>query len=218
MADNTHKYGFRYVKSLNGNSSTGSPPRMRCRLASAYQPTAGGSNCNLHAGDVVTFTTDGTIIMGVGSEGTQTANLGVVDGFGPVYDGTVMQPASYFVGGSGVYGTNLDNATYVYVIPLEGNVFEVDCDDAVTATTKAAYTAFIDENVDMVLVRNTSNANDYSADPKLDISSHSPNTTTLQFRIVDLSQQLGIDYSGANVPLYVTVNKSAQAPYNTTGI
>lgn len=214
MADNTHEYGFRWVKGELGQVT---PPIQRVRLASAYQPAAGGTNVDLHPGDPLQIASTGTGTICVGSEGTQSITYGIYVGQGPEFDGTVMQPRNKHIGGSGAYGTNLERQTYVYVIPVAGQIFEIDCDDSSTATTEAAYYALIGENADFVLVADTTNTNDPKADPKLDISTHAT-TSALQCRIVDIAPRVNTDFSGLNVRLRVVFNKVQQSPYNTTGV
>lgn len=213
MADNTREYGFRWVKGEFGQVS---PPVQRVRLASAYQPAAGGTNVDLHVGDPVQIASTGTATIAIGSEGTQSLIYGICCGFSPEFDGTVMQPRNKHTGGSGAYSTNLERQNFVYVIPVVGQVFEIDCDDAVTATTEAGYYAFIGENTDMVLTADTTNANDPKATPQLDISLH--NTTALQWRIVDIAPRVNQDFSGNYVKLRVVCNKLQQVPGTTTGV
>jgi hypothetical protein len=214
MADNAREYGFRWVKGELGQDQ---PPVQKVRLASGYQPTAGGTNVDLHVGDPVQIASTGTATISIGSEGTQSLIYGICAGFSPEFDGTVMQPRNKHIGGSGVYSTNLERQNYILVIPVAGQIFEVDCDDAVTATTEAGYYAFIGENTDMILAADVTNANDPKATPQLDISLH--NTTALQWRIVDIAPRVNTDFSGNYVKLRVSINgKVQQSPYNTTGV
>lgn len=209
MSDNVHKYGFRWVRSIYGEPF---PKVQRYRLASGYTKSL-GSPVDLRVGDPVTLLATGYIQHQVGSEGTQLGNIGVVAGFGPVYDGSVMQVVNHFTAGGGVYGTNLEHQTYVWVTPGYGSIWEVDCDDKVTATTEAAYLALIGENVDHVLTTGS----EPLANPLLDISTHSPSTATLLWRIVDISQAAeNVDFSGNYVKLLVTPNVAQQS--STTGI
>lgn len=214
MADNAREYGFRWVRSELGQ---GNMPVQRVRLASAYQPAAGGTNVDLHPGDPMQIASTGTGTIGIGSEGTQSIIYGICAGFSPEYDGSVMQPRNKHTGGSGAYSTNLERQNFVYVIPVVGQVFEIDCDDNTTATTEQAFYAFIGENADMVLTADTTNANDPKATPQLDISTHNT-TSTLQWRIVDISPRVNTDYTGNYVKLRVTCNKVQPAPFNTTGV
>lgn len=213
MADNAHEYGFRWVRHEFGSDN---PPIQRIRLASAYQPAAGGTNVDLHVGDPVQIASTGTATICVGDEGTQSQIYGICVGFSPEYDGTVMQPRNKHIGGSGAYSTNLERQNFVLVIPVVGQMFEIDMFDNTTATTEAAYYAFIGENADMKLTADTTNANDPKADPTLDIATHAT-TSTLQWRIWDISPRVNHDFTGKNVKLRVVCNKVQQAPFNTTG-
>lgn len=213
MANNNHSYGFRWVRSISGKPQ---PDVVRVPIASGLAPTAGGTGVGLHVGDPIQVLSTGYGTLAVGSEGTQTFIFGVIHSFEPVFDGSVMQPTNKFISGSGVYSTNFSRQSFMNVIPVVDQIFEIDCDENTTATTYAAYLAFFGENTDHVLVADTTNASDPKADPKLDISLH--NTTALQWRILDVSRKVYQDYSGTNVSLQVTCNKVQQAPYQTTGV
>lgn len=201
--DNAQKYGFRWVKSISGK---GMPHPMRVRIASGYAS-------NINVGDPISLLATGYGGLQVGSEGTQLANLGIVVGFEPVYDAAqgFKVPVTKFVASGGVYGTNYEQQTIALVVPGHGSIWEVDCDDAVTATSYAAYFALIGENTDHVLTATTNV-------PRLDISLH--NTTALQWRIVDVSQTAdNVDFAGNYVKLLVTPNNVQLVPgASTTGI
>lgn len=218
MANNPYLPGLRFAGTSIGGVGSNKPPAIKIPIASAYAPTAAGTGVNLHVGDAVTLNTTGALKIIVGSEGTQTTIWGVIDGFSEQWDATngVMMPQDRYVSGT-TWGTNMDRMGFAYVIPMVGNLWEVCCDDASTATTKAAYYALFGENCDLVLSADTTNAGDPKVVTKIDISTHDPATATLQVRLVGFSPRLGIDYSGLNVPLIVECNKPAQAPFNTTG-
>ena len=214
--DNNIQYGVRWVRTVNGDSN--SPALMRVRLATAYAPTVGGTGVNLHAGDVIQIASTGYGTISIGTEGTQSLMYGVIAGFSPEYDGSVMQPRDRHVSGQGAYSTNYERLNYVWVIPIPGNVFEMDCDDATTFTTEATYLAAIGENCDMVCAANTSNAGDPRITTRLDISTHAV-TNTLQWRIEDISPtQENKDFAGNYVKLLVTGNKLQQSPYAILGV
>lgn len=215
MADNQHFYGFRWRRNMT-QSGSGAPKPIRVRFASAFAPTANGNGVNLRVGDPVSLLSTGYAGVAVGSEGTQLGIYGILVGFGPRWDGAQMQFTDKYVSGT-TYGTILDRESVGWVIPVQDQVFEIDCDDKVTATTRAGYLAFVGENCDHRLPSDTTNSADPKVDPYLDISSHAT-TNTLQWRIVDLSDRIDVDYSGSNVPLLVTCNRVQMAPHNTTGI
>jgi hypothetical protein len=204
MTDNAQKYGFRWVKSISGNSM---PHPMRVRIAS-------GLAANLNVGDPISMLATGYGSLQVGSEGTQLANYGIIVGFEPVYDAAqgFKVPVTKFVSGAGVYGTNYDNQTIALVVPGHGSIWEIDCDDNSTFTTYATYFAAIGENADHVLTATTNI-------PRLDISTHNT-TNTLLWRIVDVSQSAdNADFSGNYVKLLVTPNVVQLVPgASTTGI
>lgn len=214
MANNTYKYGFRWVGSFDGKSEPKPIPRP---VASglAYTPN-GGSACDINVGDPVIQLNTGYVTIADGSEGSGGAlkTYGIVMGFGRVFDGALMQPVNKLVNGGGVYGTNYERQTFVHVVPAANNIWEIDVDDNTTFTTYATYLAAIGENADHILVLGS----EPKVQPRLDISTHAT-TNTLQWRIVGISQtQENQDYSGTGVKLYVTPNLTQQAPYNSTGV
>jgi hypothetical protein len=209
MTDNASSYGFRYVRSINGSE----PKPFRGRVASGYNPTLSGTAYGIWPGDPVTLLSDGTYQVTIGAEGSKGIISGICVGVGPTYDGSAMQYKNY-VPPNTVYSTNLERQTYIWIVPGPGSVFEVDVDDAVTATTEAAYQALCGENADHRLTTGLQP----KANALLDISTHDT-TNTLQWRILDVSQTAANqDYSGARVKLLVTPNVVSDAPFNTTGV
>jgi hypothetical protein len=207
MADNTYNYGFRWHSNLSGGDQ---PKPIRYRLASAYSAAPGGVQVGIRPGDVVKPATDGTVELAVAGDATIA---GVVSHVGPFYNSALaeMDISDHIPYGQGAYSTNLDRETYVYVIPAFGTVFQAMCDDATTATTQAAYTAFIGENADLINAAVTGYAH-----PLLDISTHA--TTAAQFRIMDFLKRPGVDFTGNYVPFLVTVNESYLPTFTTTGV
>ena len=205
MADNTHLYGFRYHSNLNGVAC---PQPLKMRVASGYQASPGSTDVDLNVGDPVKYVSDGTIALAEAGNSI----FGVIVGFGPVnYSGSNGYAFDNKLPG----GTASTTARpiFVHVLPVAGLIFEVDCDDKTTATTEAAYIAFIGENCDHSI---NADADLDKAFPKLDISTHV--TTTAGWRIVDVTREPGIDFSGSNVRLLVTCNEVQQAPYVTSGV
>lgn len=204
MTDNAVRYGFRAVKSRHGGANF---PVEEAWVASAasFDVNGGASNVVLGEGDVLVQLSDGSVTLAVGSEGTDsTTILGVVCGIKQYYDTVkgVMTALGPGIPSDLAWGTNLARQSRVYYIPIESCIWAVQCDDATTATTEAAYQAFIGENVRMI---NTA-ASGNRAKPLLDISTHAT-TNTFPFKIVGLSQTAqNQDYSGANVELYVISN------------
>lgn len=198
MADNTRRYGFRWSTSANGSFN---PPMMRMFVDTTVDWQDGSANSvNLHIGDPVNFTSSG----GIALADTTEAIAGVVAGFLPVYDPTdgVLKPTDK-VTNQLSWGSNEENRPFAMVIPAEAGIFEVDCDDATTATTRAAYQALVNENVTHV---NPGDTTAVSADPMLDISTHAT-TAGLSWRIVGISGTVfNEDFSGNYVKLLVRAN------------
>ncbi len=213
MADNTRRYGFRWIRSIGGVPN---PKPQRMRVASAYAPVVGATGVNINVGDPVLYTTTGTAIKAVGSEGTQTQTYGVCVGFGPRWDGSAMSPTNKYVSGT-TYGTNLERQTFIYVVPVVGQLFEIDAD--ATLTDQATAISHIGANADFSLTADTSDASNPKMTPQLAVSTINPATATLQLRIEDLSQTMdNVDWTGAYAKLLVTFNRVQQAPYQTTCI
>lgn len=211
MADNAVRYGFRWQRSAGVASGLGAPDPRRVAVASAYQAAPGAVNCHLWPGDPVTKLSDGTVQLA--ATGGQID--GVIVGIGPYYNATIgaMAFADFLPGGT-TYGTNLDRTSYVWIVDPGLAVFECCCDENTTATTRAAYQAFVGENVDHILVPVTATA---KATPLLDISTHAT-TNTLAWRIIDIPLRPEIDFSGLNVPLLVMPNVVGQAAFQITGV
>lgn len=214
MTDNMRSYpGFKWVRGLLGNTP---PSAVPCRVASGYTGAInGGTTVDINLGDPVRFVSTGTVALAAGNEAAANAAedvFGVVVGVLPYYDGSKRVPGTRLPANT-VYGSVLERQSYVLVYPVAGQVWEIDVDDASTATTEAGYYAFIGENCDHRLTA--------GSEPKtnclLDISTHG--TATAQWRIINISQSMANqDFSGAYVKLYVTINETQIAPFVTTGV
>lgn len=196
MADNLARYGFRPFKGkLSAEEKVEIWP-----VASAYQAAPGSTNVPLRVGDPVARVSDGTVALVTAGSGTKV--YGVIVGIERVYDSAIGAPGKNRLVPGGTTWTGLPNQTLVQVAPALGRIFEVDCDDAVTATTEAAYQAFRGENVDIIYVPVLNEG----AYPKVDISGHAT-TNTLQCNIVGISPTQDNRYfDGANVKLLVQFN------------
>ena len=216
MADNRAKYGFRYYGNLSGS---GRMPIQEFRIASTYsaQVASGTTDVGLYVGDVVSLLADGTVALFADNAASEdAAPFGVIAGFSNVKFGpeNKARPSSYYPVGGVTYGDS-NTETRVQVVPFTQDIiWEVDVDDAVTATTKAAYEALIGENtVIAAYVPDTADSNKPKANPKIDIS---VNTTTVDdFRIWGISKtQDNVDFSGANVKILV-IASDVRMPFNT---
>jgi hypothetical protein len=212
MSDNTKKYGFRWVGSLDGSCY---PKPQEHTVLTAYQATVSATNVDLNIGDPVQLDSNGTIVLG--ANGSPSTLYGVIVGFSNVKVGLPLKGRKFSRLPGGTTWTTEENRSKVLVVPFGRNLWEVDCDDKTTATTAAAYRLFIGENCDMTYLLDTTDADRPKANPMLDISDHG--TATKSFRIQNISgTALNQDFSGLYVKLIVSVNESQEAPFVTTGV
>lgn len=207
MADNRASYGFRFYRSKYGRPLEN--PLMKLVASNAaFSVNGGASSIGIGIGDPVKLVNDGTVTLAEGTENIPTDIYGIIVGVAPVWNASlgVMQPSN-LLASNVVWGTNQERASYVHVVPIEQAYWEIDCDDATTATTQAAYQAFVGENCSMILTGASGAARAF---PKLDISTHNT-TNTLKLRIAEISRTKdNQDFSGANVKLVVELNATAQ--------
>jgi hypothetical protein len=223
--DNAPRYGFRWSKAANGGVDHPKPIWMSVASAASFDVSSGAANVRLRPGDpVVRASTGGvTLVNGVEDSQTAIAPYAIVVAVGPYWDGTKMVFGNSLPSDT-TWGTVQERRSMVGVVPVDAGVWEIDCDDASTATTEAAYLAFIGENANFQLTGTTGQSYAY---PKLDISSHAT-TGSLVWRIVGISgTQDNRDFSGANVKLLVQPNLAqlpnfasvaAATANNTTGV
>jgi hypothetical protein len=209
MADNVRQSGFRWVSSYLGAKQ---PNIIVHHVATAYQASVapGPVNCDIWPGDPVNMVNDGSLKIAAAGESI----LGIVADIKEYWDGSVMAFGNKLPGGT-AYGTVLERQSKIGIIPVAGQLFEIDCDDAVTATTEAAYQALIHENCDHVFAPVTADKRAY---PMLDIATHV--ATTAQWRIVGISRRVSTntDFAGNYVKLLVTCNEVQNAPFVTAGL
>lgn len=209
MANNVHFYGFRFV-GYGGNASD-QPRIIEMPIVSGLQPQgAGAVSVDLRIGDPVKQLSTGGIDLAAAGDNI----FGVVLGFTPVWDGTKMVPRSKWPGATS-YGTGLtpiERQTRARIVLAANAMFEIDCDDATTATTEQAYLALVGENCDHILPTDVTDTSNPKADPFLDISTHA--TATFGWRIMGISKRMeNKDFSGLNVKLIVTANELQTAPF-----
>lgn len=215
MADNRHKYGFRFYASMNGS---GRPPAIEGFIASAYAPLINtNESVGLSIGDPVQRLTDGSFALAGDTATSGAVPFGVIGGFSNVkldYSATKSRPASYYP--SGVTYATKANETRVLVLPFGRDIWEIDHLNGAN-TTEAAYRALIEANADLVYVRDVSNADKPRANPYLDLTS--PGSATAHFRIFGISKtQENQDLSGANVKLLVQLNEGREPMFTPTGL
>lgn len=222
MADNTHVYGFRWVRNINGDSQP-NPELMVVASGANFTVSGDATNLNLNVGDPVKLNTDGSVSLAGGNENSQTSQApwGVVMGMGPVgfFNGTRMVRQTFLQSGC-TYGTKVDFQSQVLVQRFSAGIWEIDVDDNTTATSVLTYQALIGENVDHRLAPNTIGSTDSQlrANPVLNIASHNPATTTLSMRVTGMSLNFSNqDFTGNFVKLLVGVNKGAEMLYTNVG-
>lgn len=213
---NPHRYGFRFVRSISG---TDTPQTFTFPIATTYQPgtvNGGGTNVNLNIGDPVRLVEDGTVQL------TQTAQdvsaqdgdsddfaFGVVVGFPRVIVGGYPRPGSFYTGGTTYTGgIGGDNAPLVTVIPVEGNIFELDLDAAPTVQTLSGAMANVGAVATMAYSVLTAGTGQPKANPLISKSSIAfAGANQLQLLIVGLGKSAyTCDFTAANVPYQVMWN------------
>ena len=213
MADNRRKYGFRYYSSMSG---AGRAAGIENGVTSGYQANV-VSNVGLSIGDPVAFNAAGNFELA--EDVTADRFFGVIVAIpkARIESNGKSRPASYLPGGT-TYTNEVDRSSLI-VIPFGRDIWEVDVDDNVTATTLAAYRALVGLNCDMrYRLDLVSNADKPRADPVLDIST-AATTQALDFRIVGVSKtQENQDFSGANVKLLVQLNVGSEPMLGTAGV
>lgn len=205
MADNRQCYGWRWSVSANGRPHP-NPIEVIVATGESFDINGGASNVGVGPGDIVRLKSTGGIELAEGAEGAGGAEspYAVVVGVQPYWDAANSRMTYGNVLPSDVaWGTKLERQSKLLVVPVEWGLWEVDCDEATTATTKAAYQAFIGENCDH---RHDVTSTNTRPTPRLDISTHNT-TNTLIWRIVGISPtQDNQDFSGNYVKLIVAAN------------
>ncbi len=209
MADNRHLYGFRFHSTQGGG---GRPACIEGIVASGYAGDHGGS-VGITIGDPVDYLATGFMEL-TNDTATRDTLFGVVMNIAnaKVDANSKARPANYLP--SGTTYTLEETTSRLTVAPFSDHIWQLDCDDAVTATTLAAYRALIPENVDMVFSRDTSNPDRPKCNPLLDISTHAA-TAALMFRLVGVSKtRENADFSGAFVKMLVQLNQGIDPVLN----
>jgi hypothetical protein len=205
--DNRQGYGFRYAGARWGRDIA--PIECIVATSEVFSVTGGTANVLLGPGDPVIKLATGGVTLCPGAETTAQTPFGVVMAVLPYWDAAsgFMKPAECLPSAV-AWGTNLERQSKVLVQPFETAYWEIDCDDAVSATTEAAYQAFIGENTEYRLnggIVPTANPQN-RAHPRLDISAHAT-TNTFNLRIVRVSHTKdNVDFTGNYVKMIVELN------------
>lgn len=207
MPDNPIEYGFRWQRGAFGRADL--QPREEF-VASGYQAAPGAVNVDLNRGDPVKRVSDGSIALAVAGDPI----YGVIVGGFQYYDANlgVVVPGRKLPGATA--WTGFGNRSRCLVVPFAGQIFEIDCDDAVTATTEAAFGAFYQENADITI---NADATTKQARPRLDISTHNT-TNTLVCRIHRLSTRIDQYFDGNYVKMLIEGNVTQNAPFAPLGV
>jgi len=209
MADNRHQYGIRFHSTQGGG---GRPACIEALVASAYAGDHGGS-VGIAIGDPVDRLATGFVEL-TNDTATRDTLFGVVMNIAnaKIDANGKARPSNYLP--SGTSYTLEETTSKLSVAPFSDHTWEMDCNDAVTATTLAAYRALVGENADMVFSRDTSNPDKPKCNPLLSISSHAA-TAALMWRIVGVSKSReNADFSGNFVKMLVQLNQGFDPTLN----
>jgi hypothetical protein len=199
MADNGHKYGFRWAQ----GQGTCPAPVYKTIATSIDHQDDGSNSVGIRPGDPVKLVSTGAVTIAL----TDQPVWGIVTVIAPYWDGTKMVKGN-MMPNQNAWGTVEARRPYVGVVPAKAGMWEIDCDDNTTATTLAAYVALIGENANHDVPGNTT---DGTADPFLRIAGAATDDQ-LGWRIEGVSKTLeNKDFSGLYVKLLVNVNDSQEA-------
>jgi hypothetical protein len=215
MANNSHRYGFRWVGSLEGGCC---PKPLEFLVATAYQAQVSATNVDLSIGDPVQFNVGapGTgFIELAGGAGSPSILYGVIVGFSNVKVGLPLKGRPFSRLPGGTTWTTEENASKVLVIPFGRNIWEVDVlNNGASQDTLTEYRALTNRCADLVYSLDSSNADFNRAGPYLNMTGVTDDTA--DFRILGVSgTRLNQDFSGNFVKMRVVVNESGEAPYVT---
>jgi hypothetical protein len=187
-------------------------PEIVVGVANAQDDTSDGAanSICLSVGDPLKLVNTG----GVTIANTQEAPYIIMTGVVQYWDGTVMRSGNNLPNQT-TWGTVESRRSLIRGLPVMSAIWEIDCDDATTATTRAAYHALINENAEHTTPGVAWNST-YKADPYLDISVHAT-THDFEWRIVGISDtKENRFWDGNYVKLLVAANRSQEAGSPTT--
>ena len=210
---NVHRYGFRFQRSISGADT---PQIFTLPIVSGYAPVTvvgAGTAVNLNIGDPVRFNEAGALELVQQGQDTSGANadsddfaFGIIAGFPRVVIAGFARPGSFYASGT-LYsgGIGSDNAPLVSIIPVNGNIFEVDSSAIVGAGTKAACMALVGGTAKMVYSVLTSGTGQPKANPLVDMTSVAAGSANqLQLQIVGLGKAGDVmDFAATNVTYQV---------------
>lgn len=210
---NTHRYGIRFARSISGADT---PQIFTFPIATGYAPVTivgAGTSVNLNIGDPVKLLEDGTIALVQAGQDASGANadsddyaFGIIAGFPRVVVGGYPRPGSFYTSGTAYSGgIGSDSAPLVAVIPVEGNIFEIDSAAAPSPATLAGALAYTGMTATMTYTVLTSGNGQPKANPLLDLSTATGGGAMQgQFVIMGLGKAGGTqDFTSANVTFQV---------------
>jgi hypothetical protein len=210
---NTHRYGIRFVRSISGNDT---PQVFTFPIATAYAPVTiigAGTSVNLNIGDPVRLFEDGTLGLVQAGQDVSGANadsddyaFGVIVGFPRVIVGGFPRPGSFYTTGTTYTGgISSDNAPLVSVIPVEGNIFEIDSAAAPSPATQAGAMALVGMTATITYSVLTTGNGQPKANPLIDLSTAAAGgANQLQLQILGLGKAAYTqDFTSANVTFQV---------------
>lgn len=152
-----------------------------CFIASGY------ATADLYVGDPVAWVNDGSVIRAAANSGAMYGVISAILQFRNS-DGVLVRNGRYIP--SGTTWTADSERSMVMVIPAANAIFEGDADDGTSITTIAGARTCAGENVDHIF--GTADQGLGLSPTLLDISTHAV-TATLQWRVVDVLDQIGND-------------------------
>jgi hypothetical protein len=214
---NTHRYGFRFQRSITGGGDT--PQVFTFPITSGYAPVTvvgAGTSVNLNIGDPVRFSEGGAIELVQAGQDVAGANtdsddyaFGIIVGFPRVIVGGFPRPGSFYTTGTTYTGgIGGDNAPLVSVIPVAGNIFEIDSSAIVSGATKNAAMALVGGTATMTYSVLTSGTGQPKANPLIDVSTVAAGSANqLQLVITGLGKANdAMDFTATNVTFQVMWN------------
>jgi len=194
---NTHRYGIRFQRSISGADT---PQIFTYPIATAYAPVTifgAGTSVNLNIGDPVRLLEDGTIALVQAGQDLAGANadsddyaFGIIAGFPRVLVAGYPRPGSFYqTGTTYTGGTGGDNAPLVAVIPVEGNIFEIDSAAAPSPATRSGALTYVGMTATLTYSVLTSGTGQPRANPLLDLSTAAAGgANQLQLQITGLGK------------------------------
>jgi hypothetical protein len=219
---NTHRYGFRFARSISGNET---PQIFTYPIATAYAPVTvfgAGTACNLNIGDPVRLLEDGTIALVQAGQDVSGANsdsddyaFGVIVGFPRVIVAGSPRPGSFYTSATAYTGgIGSDTAPLVSVIPVAGNIFEIDAAAAPSPATLAGALTYTGMSATLTYTVLSTGIGQPKANPLLDLSTAAAGgANQLQLLVMGLGKAgYTQDFTAANVTFQVMWNAPQLQP------